>query len=159
MTCYSADVAKAKDDARKTLVRNKRVRHDYEIEQTIEAGIVLKGSEVKSLRAAEASLTDAYALEKGGEMWLIGAQIQPYPFANTGNHEPRRERRLLLHKQEIKKLAAKMQEKDLNLIPSEIYVKDGKIKVELALGRGRRDYEKRHAIRKKEDERDMERKR
>src|SRR3990170_8506521 len=144
-----------KDEERRALVRNKKARHDYEIDGTVEAGIVLVGSEVKSLREAQGSLLDAYGEIRGGEVWLVGAQVNPYPWANQFNHAPMRERKLLLHKQEIKRLHAKVREKGYTLIPLEIYVKKGKIKVELALARGKRQYEKREAKRAQEARREI----
>ena len=138
------------------LVRNRKARHEYTIETTVEAGLALTGSEVKSLRDAHASLTDAYAEERGGELWLLEAQIDPYPYATYLNHEPRRPRKLLLHKAEIRRLATKVREKGLTLVPLEIYLKGSRIKVEIALARGRRQYEKRQAKRTEEARREVE---
>jgi SsrA-binding protein len=145
-----------KKDGRKVLVRNRKARHDYDIEETLETGVVLVGSEVKSLREAAGSLVDAHAEIRGGELWLIGAQIQPYPWANQFNHEPFRPRKLLAHRQEIKRLAAKVLGKGMTLVPLEIYVTDGRIKVELALARGRRAYEKRERHRAAEAQREID---
>ena len=143
-------------DDRKVLARNKKARHDFQIDDTLEAGIVLVGSEVKSLREAQASLVDAYCAIRNGELWLLQAQISPYPWANQFNHEPRRERKLLAHKQEIKRLASKVREKGYTLIPTEIYLKKGRIKVEVALARGKRQFEKRQSKRAAEAQREME---
>ncbi len=152
----SAPHGAKKPDDRKVLVRNRKARHDYALEDAYEAGIVLVGSEVKSLREAAASLVDAFAEVRNGEIWLVNAQINKYPWANQFNHEPMRERKLLLHKSEIKKLISKTREKGFTLIPTEIYLKGGKIKVEIALAKGRKHYEKRDAKREAEDRREME---
>ena len=145
----------AKDD-RKVLVRNRKARHDYEILDTFEAGLALLGSEVKSLRQSEASLTDAYAEIRGGEAWLVGAQINPYPWANQFNHEPRRDRKLLLHRREIARLAVRVgRGRGFTLIPLEIYLLRGLIKVAIALARGKRQFEKREAKREAEAIREM----
>jgi SsrA-binding protein len=145
-----------KDKDKKVLVRNRKARHEYSIESTLEAGIVLVGSEVKSLRESQASLADAYADVRNGELWLVGAQINKYPWANQFNHEPIHDRKLLAHKQEIKRLAAKIREKGYTLVPLEIYLKNGRIKVELALAKGKQQYEKRAAKRAAEAQREME---
>ncbi len=135
----------------KVLVRNRRATHDYAIEQRIEAGISLVGSEVKSLREGKASLQEGFAEIRNGQAWLVAVQINEYPWANQFNHEPTRERRLLLHKAEINKLAIKTRQRGYTLIPTAIYLKDGKIKVELALATGKRHYDKRQAEREKTD--------
>jgi SsrA-binding protein len=145
-----------KKDGHKVLLRNRKARHDYDIEETLEAGVVLVGSEVKSLREAAGSLVDAHAEVRGGELWLIGAQINPYPWANQFNHEPLRNRKLLAHRQEIKRLAVKVQQKGMTLVPLEVYVKDGRIKIELAVARGRREYEKRDRKRAAEAQREID---
>jgi SsrA-binding protein len=145
-----------KKDERKVLLRNRKARHDYAIDETLEAGMVLVGSEVKSLREAAGSLVDAYGDVRRGELWLVGAQINPYPWANQFNHEPLRDRKLLAHRAEIKRLATKVREKGYTLVPLEIYLKDGKIKVELALARGRRQFEKRDRSRAEEAQREMD---
>lgn len=133
----------------KVLVRNRRASHDYAIEQRIEAGISLVGSEVKSLREGKASLQEGFAEIRNGQAWLVGVQINEYPWANQFNHEPTRERRLLLHKAEIRKLAIKTRQRGYTLIPTVIYLKDGKIKIELALATGKRHYDKRESERAK----------
>ena len=150
-------MSKKPDDERKVLVRNRRARYDYELEAPLEAGLVLVGSEVKSLREAHASLTDAFCEVRGGELWLLNAQIEPYKWANQFNHEPRRPRKLLVHKTEIKRLLVKSRDKGFTMIPTEIYVKNGKIKVQISLGKGKKDHEKRDAKREREDEREMDR--
>lgn len=139
------------------LVRNRRALHDYQIDETIEAGIVLVGSEVKSLREAHGNLNDAYAEIRNDEVWLNNAQIQEYPWANQFNHEPTRPRKLLLHKREIRRLAIKTQQRGFTLIPLAIYLNEGKIKVELGLAEGKKLYEKREATREAEAQRDIDR--
>ena len=133
------------DDGRKVLVRNRRALHDYTITERIEAGIALLGSEVKSLRDSKASILEGYVEFRRGEAWLSGIQINEYPWANRWNHEPGRTRKLLLHRHEIDKLEAKVNQKGFTIIPLSLYLKKGKVKVELGLGKGRREYEKRDA--------------
>ncbi len=142
---------------RKVVTSNRRARHDYEIIDTIEAGLVLEGSEVKSLRAGNANLKDAFGMMRGRELWLENAHISPYQFARDGGHEPGRSRKLLLHRREIDRLAGTMAEKGLTLVPLSLYFRDGKAKVELALAKGRRTYDKRQAIRDREEKREMDR--
>lgn len=144
-------------DGARVLVRNRRALHEYEIEEAIEAGIVLVGSEVKSLRDSHGNLNDAYAEIRNDEVWLNNAQIQEYPWANQFNHEPMRPRKLLLHRREIRRLAIKTQQRGYTLIPLAIYLNEGKIKVELALAEGKKQYEKREATREAEDQRDIDR--
>ncbi len=138
------------------LCRNKKARHDYFIEETFEAGIVLQGSEVKSLRAGRASLTEAYVVIHEGEAYLIGAHVSEWPYSHARNHEPTRRRKLLLHAKEIKRLMGKIQEKGYTLVPLSMYLKNGKIKLEVGLAKGKRKYDKREAIRKKDQQRDQE---
>lgn len=149
-------MAKPETTDRTVLVRNRKVRHDFAIDATYEAGVALVGSEVKSLRESHASLVDAYADVRDGELWLMNAKIEPYPWANQFNHEPLRPRKLLMHKQEIKRLATKVREKGYTLVPTEIYLKGGRIKVEVALARGKRLYEKRESQRAAEARREIE---
>jgi SsrA-binding protein len=144
-----------KKDTKKVLLRNRKARFDYEIDETLEAGVVLVGSEVKSLRDGHGSLVDAYGDVRGGELWLIGAKIDAYPWANQFNHEPIRPRKLLAHKQEIRRLMVKVREKGLTLVPLEVYLRGGRVKVEMALARGRRHYEKRAAKREAEAKREI----
>ncbi len=141
----------------KVLVRNKKARHDYAIEDTFEAGISLVGSEVKSLRDARATLTDAFAVIRNGEVWLVGAQINEYPWSNQFNHDPRRDRKLLMHKHEIRKIGIKTEQRGYSLVPLSIYLKNGRIKVELGLGVGKRFFEKRDAKREADDKREIDR--
>ena len=145
------------DDNIKVVVRNRRARHDYYIEETIEAGIALIGSEVKSLRMGRASLQDSYAEIVGNEVILRNAHIDQYEPAARFNHDPLRPRRLLLHKSEIRRLASKVFQKGYTLIPLSIYFRDGKAKVELAVARGRKTYDKREAIKQRDIQRESER--
>jgi SsrA-binding protein len=139
------------------IVRNRRARHDYEILEVVEAGISLLGPEVKSLRAGAANLTDAYAAVRRGEVFLVGCHISPYEKAGRANPEPKRDRRLLLHRREIARLAGSVAEGGLTLVPLSLYWKEGRCKVELALARGRRKADKREAIRRRETEREVRR--
>lgn len=141
----------------KLVARNKRARFDYELGDRFEAGLVLTGTEVKSLRLGKASLNEAYAKIKDGEGWLLGCQIQPYPFAHYDNHEPTRPRKLLLHKRELKRLTGKVAEQGYSLIPTALYFKRGRAKVELALAKGKKKHDKRAAIKKRDQEREMAR--
>jgi len=145
-------------DRFRTVARNRRARHEYDILETFECGIALQGSEVKSLRAGRVTLADAYARVEGGEAWLLGVHIPPYEHAaGFGAHEPERRRKLLLHRGEIDELMGKTQQQSLTLVPLSIYFKDGRAKVELALAKGRRLYDKRHAIASRDAERDAAR--
>ena len=140
------------------VARNRRARHDYDILEVYECGIALKGAEVKSLRLGQASLQDAYARIDDGELWLVGAHIAPYEYASGyGRFEPVRPRKLLLHRSEIDELAGRVAQKALTLVPLSIYFKDGLAKVEIALARGRRLYDKRHAIAERDATREAER--
>jgi SsrA-binding protein len=147
----------AEEDGRKIVTQNRRARHDYEILQKLEAGLVLVGPEVKSLRAGRANLSDAYATIRRGEVFLVNAHISPYEQAGRENPDPRRERKLLLHRLEIARLVGKVAERGLTLVPLSLYFRGGRAKVELALARGRRKGDRREAIRKREQEREMER--
>lgn len=141
----------------KAICQNKKARHDYEIIESFEAGIVLMGTEVKSLRMGKANLKDSYARIKNGEVYLIDTHISPYPFANYNNHAPLRDRKLLLKKQEIRKLIGKTKEKGLTLVPLKLYFKNGKVKLELALAKGKRLFDKRETLRRKTMEREAQR--
>ena len=145
------------DQSIKVVCRNKKARHDYDLGERFEAGLVLTGTEVKSLRMGRAHLTDAYARIIDGEVWLINARIDPYPFAHYGNHEPEQRRKLLLNKKEIRKLYGRTQERGQSLIPLAIYFKEGWAKVELALATGRRAYDKRQVLKQKTADREMAR--
>jgi SsrA-binding protein len=146
-----------KEDTEKNITVNRKARHEYAILQTIEAGIVLVGTEVKSLRQGKANLVDGYAKVENGEVWLVNAHIGEYTQGNINNHDPRRERKLLLNKSEIRKLIGKTREKGLTLIPLRLYFKNGKVKVELALAKGKKVYDKRRDIAKKDFQREQER--
>lgn len=139
------------------IINNKKARFNYEILDTFEAGIVLKGTEVKSLRQKKVSIQESYAKISNGEVFITGLTISAYEMGNRFNHEPDRERKLLLHKHEIKRLTGKLQEKGLTLVPLKMYFKNGKVKVLLGLGKGKASYDKRKAIRDRDSKRDMER--
>jgi len=136
---------------------NRKAHHDYFIEDTVEAGVVLQGTEVKSLRSGLANLTDSYAIIKNEEMFLLNANISPYPQGNIANHEPLRTRKLLLHKEEIRKLAWKMSQKGFTLVPLKIYFTRGRAKVLIGLAKGKKFYDKRETIKEKESKREVER--
>jgi SsrA-binding protein len=146
-----------KEHGRKVIASNRRARHDYEILDTYEAGIVLTGTEVKSLRAGHASLTDAFASVDDGEVWLRNLHIPEYTQGSWTNHEPRRTRKLLLHRKEILRLIGKTRESGLALVPLSMYFSDGKVKVEIALGRGKRSYDKRADLAKRDANREVAR--
>ncbi len=140
-----------------TVTTNRKARHDYFIEETIEAGIVLQGTEVKSLRMGLANLTDSYAIVKKDEIFLLNANISPYPYGNIMNHDPLRSRKLLLHAAEIRKLIGKMTLKGFTLIPLKIYFVRGKAKVLIGLAKGKKFFDKRDTIKEKESKREVER--
>jgi len=146
-----------KDGSVKNLAVNRKARQRYSVEETLESGIELKGTEVKSMKAAQFSFGDAYAKIDGGELWLVNFHISPYDFGNRHNHDPDRERRLLVHKQEIKKLRRKVEEKGLTLVPLRFYLKKGLVKLELGVCRGKRLYDRRQDIKKRDLKRDAER--
>ncbi len=141
----------------KTIATNKKARFEYELMESFEAGIVLTGTEIKSARDSKASLQDSYAAVDGGEIFLYNMYIAPYEPANRFNHEPRRKRKLLLSKSEIRRIAGKMTGSALTVIPTRAYLKGGKAKVEIALARGKRKYDKREAIKKRELDREARR--
>ena len=141
----------------KLIARNKKARFNYDLGDRYEAGMVLTGSEVKSLRMGKANLTDSYARFKNGEVWLISCHISPYPFASYDNHDPERPRKLLLHKREINKLSGKIQEQGMSLIPLSLYFKRGRAKVELALAKGKKIHDKRQTIKKRDQQREIAR--
>lgn len=145
------------DSQQKTITVNRKARHEYEILQTIEVGIVLMGTEVKSLRQGKINLVDSFAQIKNGEVWLVSAHISEYTQGNINNHEPTRNRKLLLNKSEIRKLTAKVNEKGLTLIPLRFYFLNGKVKVELAVAKGKKVFDKREDIKKRDLQRDQER--
>ena len=147
----------AAEQGTKIIARNKRARHDYMIEDVVEAGLVLTGTEVKSLRAGRASLTDGFGLITDSEAWLHGVHIPEYTQGTWTNHEPRRIRKLLLHRKEIERLARSTQERGLTLVPLSLYFKDGKAKIELGVARGKRTYDKRQDLAKRDAAREVER--
>jgi SsrA-binding protein len=139
------------------IAENRRARHDYHLLDRFEAGLVLTGTEVKSLRDGRVTLAQAYADVRDGEIWLIGAHIDEYAQGNVANHEPDRDRKLLLHRREIESLIGKVNEKGLTLVPTRMYFKDGRAKLELAVARGKEQRDKRRDIAKRDAERDIER--
>ncbi|MFH1033884.1 MAG: SsrA-binding protein SmpB [Pseudomonadota bacterium] len=141
----------------KLVAKNKKARFSYELGDRMEAGLVLSGTEVKSLRMGKGNLTDAYAKIKDGEAWLISCHISAYPFAHYDNHEPERPRKLLLHRRELNRLESKLSEQGYSLIPLAIYFKNGKAKVELALAKGKKLFDKRQSIKEREQNRDVAR--
>ena len=141
----------------KIVTENRKARHNYFIEDKFEAGMVLKGTEVKSLRLGRAHLKDSYARIVNGEVFVHQMHIGAYPFAYYGNHDPLRPRKLLLHKNEIKKLYSKVNEKGSSLIPLRVYFKGGKVKITLAIAKGKRKYDKRETIRKRDEKREIQR--
>jgi SsrA-binding protein len=147
----------ARTQGEKLIVDNRRARHDYELLDRVEAGLVLTGTEVKSLRDGRASLQQAYADVRNGEAWLVGAHISVYDQGNRENHDPDRERKLLLHRKEVDSLYGKVRERGLTLVPTRLYWRNGRVKVELAVARGKEVRDKRRDIAKREAQRDMER--
>ena len=147
----------AAEQGKKVIARNRRARHEYHIEDVFEAGLVLTGTEVKSLRAGRASLADGFAQISDHEVWLHNVHIPEYTHGTWTNHEPRRTRKLLMHRKEIDKLAAETSERGLTLVPLSLYFKDGKAKVELALARGKRTYDKRHDLASRDAAREVDR--
>jgi SsrA-binding protein len=145
------------EQGKKVIARNRRARHEYHIEDVFEAGLVLTGTEVKSLRAGRASLADGFAQISDHEVWLHNVHIPEYTQGSWTNHEPRRTRKLLMHRKEIDELAAETAERGLTLVPLSLYFKDGKVKVELALARGKRTYDKRHDLARRDAAREVER--
>jgi SsrA-binding protein len=143
--------------AEKLIADNRRARHDYNLLERVEAGIVLTGSEVKSLRQGHAILQRAYADTRDGELWLVGLHIPPYEQASVEPHDPDRDRKLLLHRRQIDKLASQTAEKGLTLVPTRLYFKDGRAKVEIAIATGKKEYDKRHALRERQDNREADR--
>jgi SsrA-binding protein len=147
----------AKEKGRSVIAQNRRARHDYTVLDTYEAGIALMGTEVKSLRLGRASLADAYATVDDGEVWLRGLHIPEYTHGSWTNHEPRRTRKLLLHRAEISRLIGKIREGGLTLVPLSLYFKDGKVKCELALARGKKSYDKRTDLARRDADREIAR--
>lgn len=146
-----------KETGKKLIAQNKKARHDYSIEDVYECGIVLTGTEVKSLRAGRASLIDGYAHVENGELWLAGVHIPEYTEGTWTNHTPRRQRKLLVHAQELKKLHLKVKEGGITLVPLQLYFKDGKAKVEIAIARGKKAHDKRAALMERQSTREIDR--
>ncbi|MBI9115105.1 SsrA-binding protein SmpB [Sanguibacter suaedae] len=142
---------------RQLVASNKKARHDYAIEDVLEAGLVLSGTEVKALRAGRASLVDGFCSIDGGEAWLEGAHISEYALGTWTNHAPRRKRKLLLHRDEITRLEQKTREKGFTIVPLQIYFLDGRAKVEIAVARGKREFDKRQTLREQQDNREAHR--
>ena len=146
-----------KEIGRKVIAQNKKARHDYAISDVLECGLVLTGTEVKSLRAGRASLIDGFAMINDGELWLMGAHIPEYTEGTWTNHTPRRDRKLLVHKQELRKLMGKLKDSGTTLVPLQLYFKDGKAKVEIAVAKGKKAHDKREAIKEREADREVSR--
>ncbi len=146
-----------KNDGEKVVATNRKARHEFFVVETFESGIALKGTEVKSLRQGKASLQESYAIVRKGEVWVVGMHISPYEASPVDAHEPTRDRKLLLHKKEIRRLVGKLSEKGLTLIPLRLYFKNGIAKVELALARGKRAYDKRESIKQRDLRRELQR--
>jgi SsrA-binding protein len=146
-----------RDRGQKVVASNRKARHDYTIEDTYEAGLVLTGTEVKSLRAGRASLVDGYGFIEGGEAWLDAVHIPEFNQGSWNNHPPRRKRKMLLHKEQILKISNKVKEGGYTLVPLSIYFLDGNAKVELAVAKGKREYDKRQALRERQDKREADR--
>jgi SsrA-binding protein len=148
---------KPADKEGKVLARNRKARHVYTVDETVEAGVVLEGSEVKSIRDGKVTLVDAFADVSNGEAWLHQMDVNAYPFAHARNHEPRRRRKLLLHRREIDRLTGKIREKGYTLVPLSLYEKGGRVKVELALVYGKQEFDRRQDVKKREAQRDIDR--
>ncbi len=146
-----------KEQGRKLVASNRKARHDYHIDDVYEAGLVLTGTEVKALRMGRASLVDGWGSVDGGEAWLEGVHIPEYTEGTWNNHAPRRKRKLLLHREQIAKLAERSNDKGYTIVPLALYFKDGRAKVEIALARGKKEYDKRHTLREKQDIREAQR--
>jgi len=147
----------ADQDAEKVLATNRQAFHEYFIEERLEAGIVLQGTEVKSLRQGRANLKDSYAMIRKGEIWLLNCHISPYSHGNLNNHDPLRERKLLLHQEEIRRLDRRRRLSGLTLVPVRLYLKRGRVKVELAMARGKKLYDKRESIKRRDLDREARR--
>ena len=147
-----------KEQGRKLVASNRKAYHDYLVEDTYEAGLVLTGTEVKALRAGRASLVDGFAeVDSSGEIWLLNVHIPEYSQGTWTNHAPRRKRKLLLHRLEIERIRIDIREKGKTLVPLSLYFKDGRAKIELAVARGKKEYDKRQALRERQDRRETER--
>ncbi|MEJ2758678.1 MAG: SsrA-binding protein SmpB [Anaerolineales bacterium] len=141
----------------KVVAKNRKAKHDYFILETLEAGLALKGTEIKSIRAGQISLKEAYIRVDGEEAWLVNAHVAPYDPASRENHDPIREKKLLLHKREIENLYAEVRQKGTTIIPLQVYLRNGKAKIEIAVAKGKKKYDKREAIKKRDAQRDIDR--
>jgi len=141
----------------KVVATNRKAYHEYSFQDTFEAGLVLRGTEIKSIRGGRVSLQEGYVLFENGEAWLVNVHIAPYEPASRENHDPKRKRKLLLHRREIDRLSARVQEKGLTVIPLRLYLKDGRAKLEIGLGRGKKQYDKRETIARRDSERQVQR--
>jgi SsrA-binding protein len=148
--------SQARETSNRPIATNRRARHEYEILETVEAGLVLRGTEVKSLREGLVNFKDSYASFRNGEGWLLGCHISPYSHGTDANHDPERDRKLLLHKREIARLGGKISERGLTLVPLRLYFKDGRAKVEIGLARGKKLHDKRATLREREVRREMD---
>lgn len=144
-------------DGDRTVATNRRARHEFEILEVVEAGLVLRGTEVKSLRAGQVTFKDSFATMRNGEAWLLGCHIAPYSHGTDANHDPERDRKLLLHRREIARLTGKTAERGLTIVPLRLYFKKGRAKLELGLARGKKLHDKRSALREREVRREMDR--
>src|SRR5262245_51793268 len=147
----------SQEDGPRNIATNRKARHDYEILETVEAGLVLRGTEVKSLRAGQVTFKDSYATVRNNEIWLIGCHISPYSHGTDANHDPERDRKVLLHRREIARLTGKTAERGLTLVPLRLYFKAGRAKLELGLARGKKLHDKRSALREREVRLEMDR--
>jgi SsrA-binding protein len=147
-------MARASED--RVVATNRRARHEYEILETLEAGLVLRGTEVKSLRNGQVNFKDSYVTVRNGEPWLLGCHVSPYSHGTDANHDPERDRKLLLHRREITRLIGKISEKGLTVVPLKLYFKQGRIKIEIGLARGKKLHDKRATLRERETRREME---
>src|SRR5688572_3986019 len=149
-------MASQQADSDRGIATNRRARHEYEILETLEAGLVLRGTEVKALRAGLVNFKDSYATVRNGEVWFLGCHISPYSHGTDANHDPERDRKLLLHEREIKRLAGKIAERGLTLVPLKLYFKKGRAKLEIGLARGKKLHDKRSSLREREVRREMD---
>ena len=140
----------------RVVATNRRARHEYEILETFEAGLVLRGTEVKALRTGQVNFKDSYATVRDGELWLLGCHVSPYSHGTDANHDPERDRKLLLHRREITRLVGKIAEKGLTVVPLKLYFKSGRAKLEIGLARGKKLHDKRAALRERETRREMD---
>ncbi len=143
--------------ANRTISRNRKAFHDYHISETLEAGLVLQGSEIKSIRAGSVNLRDSYVAFRDGEAWLVGAHIAGYHEASYQDHDPRRDRKLLLHRREIQRLRGQVEQRGFTVVPTRLYLKDNRAKVEIGLAKGKHTYDKRESLRERDSDREMER--